>query len=126
MDDGRECFFGGPTWLQKRLNYEPRRSLGMRKSTGPTRVSQSRSRYPCGCATISRLLAVLGTCALLDLELHETLGNVGEQLAHDFVLRPFSTSSASAIPNLAIVVSVRGKLLCKNNLRQELRWPPSA
>jgi hypothetical protein len=26
---------------------------------------------------------------------------------------------------LAIVVSFRGKLLCKNNLRREPRWPPS-
>jgi len=30
-----------------------------------------------------------------------------------------------AIPALAIVVSFRGKLLWKDNLRQEPRWPPS-
>jgi hypothetical protein len=39
-------------------------------------------------AALGRSLAVLGAGALLDLELHQTLGDMAEELAHDFVLSP--------------------------------------
>lgn len=43
---------------------------------------------------------------------------MGEELSDDVVLGPFSNGSASAMMTLTIVVSLRGKLLCKNNLRR--------
>jgi len=42
--------------------------------------------------------------ALFDFNFHEPLGDVPDQFAHDVVLRPFLTSSASEILSLAIVI----------------------
>ena len=71
-------------------------------------------------------LAVLGAGTLLDLELHEPLGDVGEELPDDFVLRPLLNELGEceycAWPSWGPFAESR---LCKNNLRQEPRWPPS-
>ena len=68
-------------------------------------------------------LAVLGAGTLLDLELHEPLGDVGEELPDDFVLRPLLNELGECNTVLAIVIFAESRL-CKNNLRQEPRWPP--
>jgi hypothetical protein len=44
--------------------------------------------------------AVFGAGALFDLEVHQTLCDVTEELTEDIVLAPFSTNSASAILTL--------------------------
>ena len=62
---------------------------------------------------------------MLDLEIHQPLRDVPRSSRTMSSWAPFSTSSASAILTLAIVVSFRGTLLCKNNLRRGPRWPPS-
>lgn len=86
LDDGDQCFLCGTARLEKAWKIAPMAELRNLE------IDLARARFPeplavavSAIATIFVPLAVFGTAALLDLEVHNALDDVGKKLADDVV-----------------------------------------
>jgi hypothetical protein len=88
--------------------YVPRRSLGIRRSIDPARVSpQAIAVAIAAVDPLAGALAVHRPGALLDLEVYEARDDLGQELADDVVLSLLLNELGQCDTSTAIVVSFR-------------------
>jgi hypothetical protein len=89
LDHSRERFLGRSARLEKRRKVRAAAQLRNAEINGSdTGLPETIAVTVAAVAPLGRSLTVLGAGVLLDLKLHEPLGNVAEQFTDNFVLCP--------------------------------------